>query len=328
MGRKLRLLVGSLKDKASMTRATLLYPCSSLSAAAELAVLRATAHHPPSSPPQPCHLASLLSFGRGSRLTAAALSSALSSRLLSTRDPSVALKSLLSFHLLLRSAPFILFDQIYSSLSASAFGRRHRRSPLLLSSFPLGSDPLSWSLTSCIRWYSRLLELLILLPPPIPFVCGAKLSDWVSSLVTRDLVAEIDSLVEFFGEASRPPETLPSAGNRLVSEVLKLVAGDRLAAQHGILVRLREIRERFGSAESCDSVQLVCMLLRLEACHHHQPLDWKWMAEDEYHFWREVEKVREMAEMDSERVMPAIFSTRIAVRSAEPARFGSDHSHL
>ncbi|XP_020580935.1 putative clathrin assembly protein At4g40080 [Phalaenopsis equestris] len=265
MGRKLRRFVGALKDKASLTKAAFVFPpCSS---AADIAVLRATSHDHPSSPPHPHHISALLSFGHGARPAACALSSSLSSRLLSTRNPSVALKSLLLLHLLLRSAPFILLDSLFSSLLPKPSGH-HSRSPLLLSSFPLGADPLSWSLSSCVRWYSRLLELRLLLPEPTP-----DLSDWVSSLLTRDLIAELDTLVKFLAEASSPPE-MRCGGGRLVAEVEKLVIEDRIAAENGILARLGEVRERIGAVGFADAVELVFVLRRLE---DHRPAPYGWM---------------------------------------------------
>ncbi|PKA56134.1 Putative clathrin assembly protein [Apostasia shenzhenica] len=334
MGRKLRLLVGAVKDTASVTKATLLSSStSSYAAAADLAVLRATAHHPPSSPPHPRHIAALLLFGDGARPAATALAASLSARLLSTRDSSVALKSLLCLHLLLRSAPFILLDQLTFSL----YARHGRRSPLLLSSFPLGSDPLSWSLSSCVRWYSRLLELLLLLPAPFPAAfatgnCDHHLSEWVSSLLNGDLVSEIESLEKLVHEASLPPEMPAAAGNRLVAEVVRLVGEDRLTAEHGILVRLREVRERLGSFGFADAVELACVVRRLEECRDRQPFDAKWTVDDEAKrsFWKEVRQVSEMLEnllvkepREVRRERTGSVSARIVDRTGSSVRFSS-----
>ncbi|PKU70454.1 putative clathrin assembly protein At4g40080 [Dendrobium catenatum] len=323
MGRKLQRFVGVIKDKASLTKATLVSPPSS--SAADLAVLRATSHHHPSSPPHPHHIAALLSFGHGARPAAAALSSSLSSRLLSTRDPSVALKSLLSLHHLLRSAPFILLDSLFSSLLPKASGR-HTRSPLLLSSFPLGPDPVSWSLSSCVRWYSRLLELRIILPNP-----SSDLADWVSSLLTRDLISELDTLTKFLAEAFSPPE-LPD-GNRLLAEVMRVVNEDRITAENGIAIRLGEVRERIDPVGFGDAVELVFVLRRLE--EHRPPSDARWMDDDgQRRFWTEVKEVREKVEevvvrrekeeraVSRERGVSA--SDRFGVRTGEVVLFGSN----
>ncbi|KAI0507080.1 hypothetical protein KFK09_013198 [Dendrobium nobile] len=323
MGRKLQRFVGVIKDKASLTKATLVSPPSS-SAAADLAVLRATSHHHPSSPPHPHHIAALLSFGHGARPAAAALSSSLSSRLLSTRDPSVALKSLLSLHHLLRSAPFILLDSLFSSLLPKASGR-HTRSPLLLYSFPLGPDPVSWSLSSCVRWYSRLLELRIILPNP-----SSDLADWVSSLLTGDLIAELDTLTKFLAEAFSPPE-MPD-GNRLVAEVMRVVNEDRITAENGIAIRLGEVRERIEPVGFGDAVELVFVLRRFE--EHRPPSDARWMVDDgQRRFWTEVKEVREKVEevvvrrekeeraVSRERVSA---SDRFGVRTGEVVLFGSN----
>ncbi|KAK8952130.1 putative clathrin assembly protein [Platanthera zijinensis] len=321
MGRKLRRLIGALKDNASIAaRSTIL--CPSSSSAADLAVLRATSHHHPSSPPHPRHIAGLLSFGRGARPVAAALAFSLSSRLLTTTDPTVALKSLFSLHQLLRSAPFILLDQLSSYLLPQSSGRR-TRSPLLLSSFPLGSDPFSWSLSSFVRWYSRLLELLLLLPSP----SGENLAGWASSLLTRHLISEIESLANFVAEAFHQPE-IP--GNRLISEVERMVAEDRLAAEDGIMVRLGEVRERLEAVGFADSVDLVFVLRRLE---DHRPPPWMSdVQRKDQLFWTEVRQVRETVEglvVKREREARSLqrdgfISARFMVRTGDLVQFHSN----
>lgn len=327
MGRKLRRLVGALKDNASIARSTILCPSiSSTSSAAEIAVLRATSHRRPSSPPHPRHIAELLSFGHGARPAAAALVFSLSSRLLTTTDPAVALKSLFSLHQLLRSAPFILLDQISSYLLPHSSGR-YTRSPLLLSSFPLGPDPLS----SSVRWYSRLLELLLLLPSN----SGENLAGWASSLLTRHLILEIESLADFVAEAFNQPE-IP--GNRLIAEIEKMVLEDRIAAQHGIVVRLQEVRERIGAVGFADSVELVFVLRRLEDRRKPPPpwiSDWQRKDREEEGsglFWKEVEQVREMVEglvVKREREARSVnrdgfISARYMVRTGNLVQFHSN----
>nr|POE85956.1 putative clathrin assembly protein [Quercus suber] len=70
MGRlkKLRNFIDILKDKASLIKATL--SITKCHASVNVAVLHATTHNP--SPPSEKHLAAVLNFGNGSRLTACA----------------------------------------------------------------------------------------------------------------------------------------------------------------------------------------------------------------------------------------------------------------
>ncbi|XP_072984272.1 putative clathrin assembly protein At4g40080 [Typha latifolia] len=283
MGLKLRDLVGALKDTASVSKATF------LSASAHLAVVRATSHHPSSSPPSSQQLSALLSFGRGSRLSASSLVSALSSRLLSTRDPAVALKSLLSFHFLLLHGPFILRDQL------PPFLLRHPssgRNPLALASFPVGNSPSSFALAAWVRWLARLLELLLLLPPnPSP----EPDPDHATALLNADLLAEIDAFVAVIVEIRRVPDSSPAIeGNKLIWEAVRLVEEDLVTAERETLVRVKEMRERIGSLGFADSVEFVCLMRRLEECRD-RPSDWKWTAGDEG-FWLEIMEARERIE--------------------------------
>ncbi|OAY85300.1 putative clathrin assembly protein [Ananas comosus] len=334
MGLKLRGLVGALKDTASFGKAALLSPPaapSAAAAAASLAVLRATPHHPWSSPPPARHLEALLSFGRGSRLAAAALVGALAARLRSTRDPAVALKALLSLHLLLSRGAFILRDQLPPLLL------RHPSSghnPLALSSFPLGSSPSSWALAAWVRWFARLLELLLLLPP------APSDPDRLASLLNPDLVAELEPLVAVAEEIRRAPAPTSSSSssssplhNMLIRETIRVAEEDRIAAEREIGARVRELRERVDSLGFADSVELACLLKRLEG-----GADRKGTVADDP-FWGAVAELRERVEgavaakgeqerRVRRRERPMSESARISGRvesalGAGPVRFGS-----
>lgn len=268
MGLNLHILVGAIKDTTSLTKAALTSP-SSAAASAHLAVLRATSHLPATSPPSPQHISALLSFGRSSRLTASSLISALSSRLLSTHNPSVALKSLLCLHFLFSRGSFILKDQIFPALLRHPASGRN---PLALSSF---RSSISYSLSAWVRWFARVLELMLLAPS------DDHDHDLLTVLQNHDVITHLESLVAVVEEISRVPEGPASTiGNRLVSEVIRQAEEDWVKIRGEITVRVRELRERVGLLTYSDSVELLCVLKRIEAIPS-QPSDWEWMAWDE-----------------------------------------------
>ncbi|KAM0950860.1 putative ANTH domain, ENTH domain-containing protein [Dioscorea sansibarensis] len=334
---KLRDIVGALKDKASQTKASLL--CTAAAATAtvttttstliispHLAVLRATPHNPPFDPPHPHHLSTLLSFGSSPRPAAAALLSSLTSRLLSTRNASVALKSLLALHHLYIRGAFILRDQLSTALSRPS-GSRH---PLHLSSFRDPSSPESWTMSSWVRWFAGVLELLLASPL---FTDG---HDSISSILNPDLLSELTSLVELLLETRRSPPFPTWEGNALVREVVRVVAEDSLAAWQAIILRVREVGERLGSFDYADSVELRCLLRRLEDEVKDKdklaPSDLNCRPGDS--FWDEIKEVTERIgelvmkkEFDKSRVRRDRVgeSDRIHIRFAvvESSRFGS-----
>lgn len=337
MGRKLRGLVGALKDTASFAAAAA--ATLSPSSAAQMAVLRATPHQPADEPPRLRHIRAILSFGHGSRISAASAAGALADRLRSTRDPAVAIKCLLALHHVLARGAFILRDQLPIALLRHPTSGRN---PLALSAFPLGSSATSFALASCVRWYGRLLELLIsaslLLAPfyPNPNPDDDRVTallDRVTALLDRDLISELDLLVEIVEEMGRTPEMAAVEGNNLVSEAVRLVEADRLAAEHEIEIRVRELRERTTSLGFADSVELVCVLRRLEETRH-RPWDRKPTIGD--WFWAGVRHLAERAEASALREEEekgrfrrdkvsesARIGGRVADQSTQPVRFGS-----
>ena len=140
----LRDLIGIIKDKASQSKAALVSNPKTLSL--HLALLRATTHDPFTSP-DPRHLAALLSFGHSSRATASTAIEALMDRLQTTRDASVAIKCLITVHHIIKRGSFILQDQL------SVFPFTGGRNYLKLSNFRDNTTPLTWELSSLVRWY-------------------------------------------------------------------------------------------------------------------------------------------------------------------------------
>lgn len=145
MGRitKLRDIIGIIKDKVSQSKAAIISKPKTLSL--HLALLRATSHDP-FTQPNPKHISTLLSFGQSSRATVAAVIEALMDRLQSTHDSSVAIKCLIIVHHIIKHGSFILLDQL--SVYPSTGGRNY----LKLSNFRDNTTPLTWELSSWVRW--------------------------------------------------------------------------------------------------------------------------------------------------------------------------------
>ncbi|XP_004288460.1 PREDICTED: putative clathrin assembly protein At4g40080 [Fragaria vesca subsp. vesca] len=274
MGRQTKLkdlLMGAIKDKASQSKAAILSKlntdaCSPLSSQSlHLTLLRATTHDP-FSPPPAKHLATLLSFGHSSRATASAAIEALMDRLQTTQNSSVALKCLIAVHHIVKYGSFILQDQL--SVFPSAGGRNY----LKLSNFRDNSSPISWDLSSWVRWYGQYVENLIITSRYLGFFLGSnsciadrdRQEERISALMNTDLVRETESLVSLMEEICRRPESLN--GNRLVGEILGLVGQDQIATVNEVSVRVNEFGERLSCMSFGDSVELLSALKRSEDC--------------------------------------------------------------
>ncbi|PRQ48561.1 putative ANTH domain-containing protein [Rosa chinensis] len=274
MGRKTKikdLLMGAIKDKASQSKAAILSTintaASSTPQSLHLALLRATTHDP-FSPPPAKHLAALLSFGHSSRATASAAIEALMDRLQTTQNSSVALKCLIAVHHIVKYGSFILQDQL--SVFPSTGGRNY----LKLSNFRDNSSPISWDLSSWVRWYGQYIENLIITSRFLGFFLGSnsclaerdRQEERISAHMNSDLVRETESLVSLMEEICRRPDFSSLNGNRLVGEILGLVGQDQIAAMNEVSVRVKEFDERLSCMSFGDSVELLSTLKRSEDC--------------------------------------------------------------
>lgn len=269
--------MGAIKDKASQSKAAILSklqttttttsPRSPSCQSLHLALLRATTHDP-FSPPSAKHLATLLSFGHSSRATASAAIEALMDRLQTTQNSSVALKCLIAVHHIVKYGSFILQDQL--SIYPASGGRNY----LKLSNFRDNSSPVSWDLSSWVRWYGQYVENLIITSRFLGFFLGSnscladrdRQEERISALMNRDLVRETESLVSLMEDICRRPESLSLNGNRLVGEILGLVGQDQITAMNEVSVRVKEFDERLSGMSFSDSVELLSALKRLEDC--------------------------------------------------------------
>ncbi|WVZ06188.1 hypothetical protein V8G54_019534 [Vigna mungo] len=158
---KLKELIGRLKDKASQGKAAI------LSKRATLSLLRATSHDP-FTPPTSNHLFTFLIAGDGSRFTASAAMELLMDRLQSTQSSAVALKCLIAVHYVLKRGSFIMRDQL--PYSGGGGGKNY----LNLSKFRDRSSPVSWELSSWVRWYAKHVEQLLWASRIVGFFLGVE----------------------------------------------------------------------------------------------------------------------------------------------------------
>lgn len=254
-----------IKDKASQSKAALV--SKPRTSSLHLALLRATTHDS-LTPPSQRHLAAFLSFGQGSRAIASAAVEALMDRLQTTRDASVAVKCLIAVHNVVKHGSFILQDQL--SVYPSTGGRNY----LKRSDFRDNTSPLTWELSSWVRWYALYLEHLLSSSRVLGFFLGSSSStvekdkeeEKVSAFMNSDLLRDIDTLASLLEETSKRPDSIHAQGNKLVEEIMVLVGEDYLSAINEISIRVNEFNHRENCLSFGDSVELVCALKRLDDC--------------------------------------------------------------
>ncbi|KAF0913308.1 hypothetical protein E2562_021958 [Oryza meyeriana var. granulata] len=320
MGLKLRRLAATFLSPGTNS--------SSASAAdAHHAVMRATAHHPSTAPPPAHHLDALLAFGRGSRLSASALASALTDRLRAAAsghgDAAVALKCLVILRILLSRGAFILRDQLVAALVRHPASGRN---PLALAAFPLGR---SFAAATWVRFSARLLELL-LLPDALHDAADA---DYLTALPNPHLIAELAAFASVADAVRQaPPPSSAPPHNALIWEVIRLSEEDRITAERNIAARVQEMGERLATLSLADAVELVCVLKQVEE-RASSPADWKWAGLDEA-VVGEARRLRERAEevvlrrTEQERRLvrrdaAGSVSVRVRTGGGEAVRFGS-----
>ncbi|KAJ8748039.1 hypothetical protein K2173_011414 [Erythroxylum novogranatense] len=260
--KKSRVLVGILKDMTSIIKANLSTKRSK--AKIHIAVLRATAHGVPV-PPSDKRVTSVLCFGLGSRVTASTCIGALMDRLHGTKDACVALKCLFTIHSIITKGSFILKDQL--SIYPSFGGRNF----LNLSQFRRDSDPESWELSSWVRWYAAVIEQNLMVSRLLGYYLCSDADknlkeEIVQVLLSKDLVREIEVLVDYVERICEAPESLHLQRNILVYEVVRLVSEDNRLVQREICLRVKELRDRLPSLGPDELAQIVCVLQKLEGC--------------------------------------------------------------
>ncbi|CAK8567273.1 unnamed protein product [Lathyrus sativus] len=307
--KKLKEVIGKMKDKASQSKAAILSKRKTLS------LLRATSHDS-FAPPTHKHLTTLLSSGDGSRATASTAVELLMDRLQTTHNSAVALKCLIAVHHIIKHGTFILRDQL------SVYPYNGGRNYLNLSNFRDKTSSVSWELSSWVRWYAQHIEHLLCASRILGYFLGETTMDEgrVSSLVTGDLLREIDSLVEMMeGIGKRPNSPIMEQQNKVVVEIMDLVEEDGVVVVNEVLVRVKEFgeRERLGCLGFGEVVELVCVLKRLEMCRERMI-----MVMEEKKFWNLVRELKEkVGKMKVYREERKVYRTVGKDRGTESVRF-------
>ncbi|KMT08606.1 hypothetical protein BVRB_6g138850 [Beta vulgaris subsp. vulgaris] len=259
-------IIGKVKDKASIGKAALLSR-NHTTAALRLTVLRATSHEADAPPPDN-HLSAILAAGDGPRAAAAVVIDVLMRRLHKTSASAVAIKCLLAIHVIVRRGNFILHDQL--SVYPATGGRNY----LKLSDFRDNSSPITWELSTWIRWYAKYLEQILSTSRILGYFlfstsCSLereKAKEIIASLLCKDLLREIDGLINVLEEICKSPDCVHLEGNKLLLEVMGFVGEDYFTTVDEIVIRVEEFKERLSCLSFVDSVELVCALKRLEDC--------------------------------------------------------------
>ncbi|XP_031497104.1 putative clathrin assembly protein At4g40080 [Nymphaea colorata] len=261
MGRRLRRLVGALKDKASIGKALALPKLDLLPI--RLAIVEATSHDP-SSPPPHRHISTILATaGHSSRLVASTCVSSLLDRLHQTRSWAVALKCLIVVHRIAQQGPFILQDQLGFYPPAGG------RSSLNLANFRDPSSPEGWAVSSWVRWYARFLESVLQASRVLGYFFNSgrpdgNLEDDVAAMTNVELLKELEALVPVMEEIYRP-EFLDGGRNPVVAEATSLVVADLHLLQEELLLRVREGEERIPALSFPELADFVSAVKRLGA---------------------------------------------------------------
>lgn len=259
--KKLKNLIGALKDKASIIKAT--FSIHRRSSSIKLAVVRATTHGA-RNPPSDGRVAAVLALGNDFRpSTAFACIESLMQRLHTTSSAAVAMKSLFTLHIIVIRGPFNLRDQVAFS---PFYGGRNF---LNLSAFRDVSDSEMNDLSSWVRWYAGVVEHNVIVERRLDRIlyfrsrnCEIEIKEGVKI----DLSGELEVLVGFVERVSEVPESLHLQRKDLVYEVVRLVMENYRLVQREIWVRVKEIGDRVESLSLDELTQLVGILNRLENC--------------------------------------------------------------
>ncbi|KAK4274143.1 hypothetical protein QN277_017418 [Acacia crassicarpa] len=261
--RRVRNLIHSLKDTASILAATL--SLKSHVSSVRLHVLRATSHSISYSP-SPERITAVLSVVQGSHILQRVCIEALMDRLQETRNATVALQCLFMLHNIIRG-PLALRDQLSYYLSSGG------QNFLNLSNFRDKSGLESLELSSWVRWYAGVLEQSLTVSRVLGYylTSGDKNNEKTGVQERKhlqgsnsDLLCKIKSLVGFVEQITRVPESLYLQKNELVYEAVRLVGEDYRSVQSEILLRMEEFGRRMEILDVGDLSELVGYLKRIE----------------------------------------------------------------
>ncbi|CAK9313043.1 unnamed protein product [Citrullus colocynthis] len=264
--KKLKNLIHSFKDKASIIKAT--FSIHRRSSSIKVAVVRATTHGSRNNPPSDSRLAALLALGNDFRSsTAFACIEALMKRLHTTSSAAVAMKSLFTLHIIVIRGPFNLRDQV------AFFPGYGGRNFLNLSAFRDVSDSEMNDLSSWVRWYAGVVEHNVTVDRKLDRILYFRsrnceiVEDCKEGRKRKiDLSEELEVLVGFVERICEVPESLYLQKKDLVYEVVRLVLEIYRLVQREIWVRVKEMGDRVESLSLEELTELVGVLARLENC--------------------------------------------------------------
>ncbi|XWS25326.1 hypothetical protein CRYUN_Cryun27aG0059600 [Craigia yunnanensis] len=262
--KKLRIVLGVLKDKGSLIKTTL--STKRHKSSIHRVILRA-ATHGSITPPSDHRIAAVISLGHGSRATACACIQALMDRLHHTSNASVALKCLYIIHNIIGKGSFTLKDQL--SIYPGFGGRNF----LNLSMFRDDSDSETWEISTWVRWYAGILEKKLMVSRLLGYQLYSSRAkndgnkkDKILAFLNSDLLKEIDVLVDFADQVGNAPDSLYLQRKSLVYEVVRLVSEDYRLVQREISLRVAELGVRMMSLSFSECTQFLNSLNRYEDC--------------------------------------------------------------
>ncbi|CAH8281563.1 unnamed protein product [Eruca vesicaria subsp. sativa] len=282
------LIIGKVKDKASICKARLFHSFSSRAVTyIHLALLKSTTHTS-HKPPDSNYISDVVSYSNSPYGPAAF--SAVMWRLHVTKNAFVAIKSLIVFHELIKSSK----DKFE--------GLDRGRNSLKLNDFSDTTSDLTIELSRWVIWYGLYLDSLSWISKVLGSFPNltesskekSKEKDCVSSYQTGYIMRQTESLVTFFQHICTRPDTPPLFQNKIVDEIRELVIQDYFTAVILVMVRLQVLSERLikpGIQHVGDSSMhdLRLVVMRLDECKESlSGFFWRYrrLAED---FWCLVE---------------------------------------
>ncbi|XP_030454366.2 putative clathrin assembly protein At4g40080 [Syzygium oleosum] len=273
--KKLRDIVGAMKDRGSLVKASLSRkPAAS---ATRATVLRATTHKSAAAPSER-RVAAVLSLGLGSGITASACIRCLAGRLGRTRNAFVALKCLFALHSIMihRSSR----DENLCLYSLCFEGKGFLNLPKFNDDF----DEEAMEYSSWVRWYAALLEQSLIASRALGYVLSSSSSSSSSSSCSQltreykrekmraaassDLMRELEVLVTSLEQVCDAPGSLHLQRNDLVYGVVRSVCQDYRMIRCEVFSRVEELGgdERLGSSSPRHLTRLLSALERVEDC--------------------------------------------------------------
>lgn len=269
--KKLRDIVGAVKDRGSLFKASL--SAKPAVSATRATVVRATTHKSAAAPAEH-RVAAVLSLGLGSGITASACIWYLTARLHRTRNAFVALKCLFALHgIMIHRSPH---DQNLRLYSFAFEGKNF----LNLCKFNDDFDEEAKEYSSWVRWYAATLEQSLIASHALGYVLSSSSSSPCSqakreykrermrAATSSDLMRELEVLVSSLEQVSDVPGSLHLRKNDLVYEVVRSVCQDYRMIRCEVCSRVEELgsEERSGSLSFGHLTRLQSALERIEGC--------------------------------------------------------------